>query len=82
LARGTSAETETKISWKNFIRDSSDAALAHCQVQQFPRPPEIGLTGCASALTMATYHATGVRIREFPIRIEKLMAGLSKRKIA
>jgi xanthine dehydrogenase YagR molybdenum-binding subunit len=36
---------------------------------------EIGLTGCASALTMATYHATGVRIRELPIRIEKLMAG-------
>jgi Molybdopterin-binding domain of aldehyde dehydrogenase len=39
---------------------------------------EIGLTGCASALTMATYHATGVRIRELPIRIEKLMAGLEK----
>jgi xanthine dehydrogenase YagR molybdenum-binding subunit len=35
---------------------------------------EIGLTGCASALTMATYHATGVRIRELPIRIEKLLA--------
>ncbi len=35
---------------------------------------EIGLTGCASALTMATYHATGVRIRDLPIRIEKLMA--------
>ncbi|MGA8877455.1 MAG: xanthine dehydrogenase family protein molybdopterin-binding subunit [Candidatus Korobacteraceae bacterium] len=34
---------------------------------------EIGLTGCASALTMATYHATGVRVRELPIRIEKLM---------
>jgi xanthine dehydrogenase YagR molybdenum-binding subunit len=34
---------------------------------------EIGLTGCASALTMATYHATGVRIRELPIRLEKLM---------
>ena len=39
---------------------------------------EIGLTGCASALTMATYHATGIRIRELPIRIEKLMAGLEK----
>jgi xanthine dehydrogenase YagR molybdenum-binding subunit len=39
---------------------------------------EIGLTGCASALTMATYHATGVRIRELPIRIEKLMAGSLK----
>jgi xanthine dehydrogenase YagR molybdenum-binding subunit len=34
---------------------------------------EIGLTGCAPALTMATYHATGIRIRELPIRIEKLM---------
>lgn len=35
---------------------------------------EIGLTGCASALATATYHATGVRVRELPIRIEKLMA--------
>jgi xanthine dehydrogenase YagR molybdenum-binding subunit len=34
---------------------------------------EIGLTGCASALAMATYHATGVRVRDLPIRIEKLM---------
>jgi xanthine dehydrogenase YagR molybdenum-binding subunit len=34
---------------------------------------EIGLTGCASALTSAAYHATGIRIRELPIRIEKLM---------
>jgi xanthine dehydrogenase YagR molybdenum-binding subunit len=39
---------------------------------------EIGLTGCASALTMATYHATGVRIRELPIRIEKLLGGSVK----
>jgi xanthine dehydrogenase YagR molybdenum-binding subunit len=34
---------------------------------------EIGLTGCASALTSATYHATGIRIRDLPIRIEKLL---------
>lgn len=34
---------------------------------------EIGLTGCASAITMAAYHATGVRVRELPIRLEKLM---------
>jgi hypothetical protein len=40
---------------------------------------EIGLTGCASALTMATYHSTGVRVRELPIRIEKLMAGPDER---
>lgn len=34
---------------------------------------EIGLTGVASALAMATYHATGVRVRDLPIRIEKLL---------
>jgi xanthine dehydrogenase YagR molybdenum-binding subunit len=34
---------------------------------------EIGLTGCASAIASATYHATGIRVRELPIRIEKLM---------
>lgn len=34
---------------------------------------EIGLTGCASALASAAYHATDVRVRELPIRIEKLM---------
>jgi xanthine dehydrogenase YagR molybdenum-binding subunit len=35
---------------------------------------EIGLTGVASALAMATYHATGIRVRELPIRIDQLMA--------
>lgn len=35
---------------------------------------EIGLTGVASALTMAVYHATGVRVRDLPIRIEQLLA--------
>ena len=34
---------------------------------------EIGLTGVASAVAMATYHATGIRVRELPIRLEKLM---------
>jgi xanthine dehydrogenase YagR molybdenum-binding subunit len=30
--------------------------------------------GCASALSSATCHAAGVRVRELPIRIEKLLA--------
>jgi xanthine dehydrogenase YagR molybdenum-binding subunit len=34
---------------------------------------EIALTGCASTITSAVYHATGVRVRELPIRIEKLL---------
>jgi xanthine dehydrogenase YagR molybdenum-binding subunit len=34
---------------------------------------EIGLAGVAAAITNATYHATGVRVRELPIRLETLM---------
>ena len=36
---------------------------------------EIGLAGIASALTMAVYHATGVRVRKLPVRMEDLIAG-------
>src|SRR6266446_3480867 len=34
---------------------------------------EIGLAGIAAAITEATYHATGVRVRELPIKIEDLL---------
>jgi xanthine dehydrogenase YagR molybdenum-binding subunit len=35
---------------------------------------EIGLAGVAPAMTAAVYHATGIRVRELPIRIEDLLA--------
>lgn len=34
---------------------------------------EIGLAGIAAAITAAVYHATGVRVRELPVRIEDLI---------
>jgi len=34
---------------------------------------EIGLAGIAAAITHATYHATGARVRELPIKIEDLL---------
>ncbi len=34
---------------------------------------EIGLAGVAPAITAAVYHATGVRVRELPVRIEDLL---------
>jgi xanthine dehydrogenase YagR molybdenum-binding subunit len=34
---------------------------------------EIRLTGVASALASAVYHATGVRVRDLPIRIGQLL---------
>jgi xanthine dehydrogenase YagR molybdenum-binding subunit len=35
---------------------------------------EIGLAGLAPALTAAVYHATGVRVRDLPVKIEDLLA--------
>jgi xanthine dehydrogenase YagR molybdenum-binding subunit len=34
---------------------------------------EIGLAGVAAAITDAVHHATGVRVRELPVRIEHLL---------
>ena len=34
---------------------------------------EIGITGVAAAIANAVYHATGKRVRELPIRIERLL---------
>jgi xanthine dehydrogenase YagR molybdenum-binding subunit len=36
---------------------------------------EIGLAGIAPAITSAVYHATGVRVRKLPVRIEDLLTG-------
>jgi xanthine dehydrogenase YagR molybdenum-binding subunit len=35
---------------------------------------EIGLAGVAAALSSAVYHATGVRVRDLPITLDKLLA--------
>jgi xanthine dehydrogenase YagR molybdenum-binding subunit len=37
---------------------------------------EIGITGSAGAVANAVWHATGVRVRRFPIRIEALLPGI------
>ena len=34
---------------------------------------EIGITGTAGAIANAVYHATGVRVREFPITLDRLL---------
>ncbi|MBB5316232.1 xanthine dehydrogenase family protein molybdopterin-binding subunit [Tunturibacter empetritectus] len=39
---------------------------------------EIGLAGIASAITNAVYHATGIRVRDLPVRIEDLLVPASK----
>ena len=34
---------------------------------------EIGITGVAGAIANAVYHATGVRVRDLPITLDKVM---------
>jgi xanthine dehydrogenase YagR molybdenum-binding subunit len=36
---------------------------------------EIGITGVPAAIANAVYHATGVRVRDLPITLDKVMAG-------
>ncbi|WP_050626646.1 xanthine dehydrogenase family protein molybdopterin-binding subunit [Bradyrhizobium viridifuturi] len=38
---------------------------------------EIGITGSAGAVANAVFHATGIRVRNFPIKIEEVVMGLS-----
>ena len=38
---------------------------------------EIGITGSAGAVANAVFHATGIRVRNFPIKIEDVVIGLS-----
>jgi xanthine dehydrogenase YagR molybdenum-binding subunit len=41
---------------------------------------EIGMTGVAAAIANAVYHATGVRVRDLPITLDKLIEGLGARQ--
>jgi xanthine dehydrogenase YagR molybdenum-binding subunit len=34
---------------------------------------EIGITGSAAAIANAVYHATGKRVRDYPITLDKLL---------
>jgi xanthine dehydrogenase YagR molybdenum-binding subunit len=36
---------------------------------------EIGVTGTVGAVANAIWHATGVRVRKFPITLDKLLVG-------
>jgi xanthine dehydrogenase YagR molybdenum-binding subunit len=37
---------------------------------------EIGITGTAAAVANAVWHATGVRVRNLPVTLDKVLPGL------
>jgi len=73
-----------------IVPTSADAPLIDVHFLDIPDPlmgsygargiGEIGLAGVAPAITAAVYHATGVRVRELPVRIEDLLAASSNRR--
>jgi xanthine dehydrogenase YagR molybdenum-binding subunit len=38
---------------------------------------EIGITGVGAAVANAVYNATGIRVRDLPITLDKLMTGFA-----
>jgi hypothetical protein len=66
-----------------LVAVNADVPEVECIFLNYPDPVineygargvgEIGLTGCASAIAAATYHATGIRVRKLPIRLETLL---------
>ena len=66
-----------------IVPTNKDVPEIDCILLDFPDPiineygargiGEIGLTGVASALASAVYHATGIRVRNLPIRMEDLL---------
>jgi xanthine dehydrogenase YagR molybdenum-binding subunit len=40
---------------------------------------EIGIVGTAAAIGNAVFHATGVRMRDLPLRIDRVLEALASR---
>jgi xanthine dehydrogenase YagR molybdenum-binding subunit len=53
----------------NFVHEED----AHVNPIGVKGAGEIGITGVAASIANAVYHATGVRVRDLPIRLDKLM---------
>jgi xanthine dehydrogenase YagR molybdenum-binding subunit len=43
---------------------------------------EIGIVGVAAAIANAVYHATGVRVRELPITLDKVLANIAAERVS
>ncbi|MGA7157166.1 MAG: xanthine dehydrogenase family protein molybdopterin-binding subunit [Acidobacteriaceae bacterium] len=73
-----------------IVPTSADAPVIDVHFLDIPDPlmgsygargiGEIGLAGVAPAITAAVYHATGVRVRNLPVRIEDLLQSHGERK--
>ncbi|WP_218418431.1 xanthine dehydrogenase family protein molybdopterin-binding subunit [Alteromonas lipotrueae] len=68
-------------------RDIADVTLDFLETPDYEASPigakgigELGITGAGAAIANAIADATGVRIREFPITMDKVMEGLQNKR--
>ncbi|MDO6569229.1 xanthine dehydrogenase family protein molybdopterin-binding subunit [Alteromonas sp. 1_MG-2023] len=70
-------------------RDIADVSLDFLETPDYEASPigakgigELGITGAGAAIANAIADATGVRVREFPITMDKVMEGLMSQRAA
>ena len=56
-----------------------DAFDRHANVLGSKGVGELGICGAGAAVANAVYNACGVRVREYPITLDKILPGLAKR---
>jgi CO/xanthine dehydrogenase Mo-binding subunit len=54
-------------------RDTNTALGPYVNALGIKGVGEIGITGTAGALANAVWHATGIRVRKFPITLDRLI---------
>jgi hypothetical protein len=69
---GSADQTSSLASW--FIGNARVWGAVFVEVRVDRALGEIGVVGVAPALANAVFHATGLRIREFPILPQRLLA--------
>lgn len=67
-------------------RDIAEVTVDFIDLPDFEASPvgakgigELGITGAGAAIANAIFDATGVRVRDFPITVDKVLEGLSKK---
>jgi CO/xanthine dehydrogenase Mo-binding subunit len=78
-----SPATPSDVSRRRFLQSAAAAAALgatphlHANALGVRGIGEIGITGVPAAIANAVYHATGTRVRDLPITLDKVMSQMN-----
>ena len=61
------------LTWPTSTRSGSRRTNRKLEPARAKGIGEIGIVGTAAAIANAVWHATGIRVRDLPIRLDKLL---------